>query len=157
MEKKNNSSSVPITQNLKEMQISSSYCEKLQSAYDIIEKLLKTILMMSLIQSNVPKHLLARLKEWQNNDDPWTVICLRTEFKKIITAQEIHKRLKNLHNDTSLNNDQRHNSHQATVAFRNSKRQRSCIYCWIYAWVLLHLLQKRDVCWKITLLKRGEQ
>ena len=120
-------------------------------------KTLENNLMMSLIQSNVPKHFLARLKEWQNNDDPWTVICVRTEFKKIITAQEIRKRLKNLHNDTSLNNDQRLNSHQATVAFLNSKRQRSCIYCWIYAWALLHLLQKRDVCWKITLLQRGEQ
>ena len=55
------------------MQASSAYYEKLQPTYDSIEKHLRSLealgmniennLMMSLIQSNFPKHALARLEK----------------------------------------------------------------------------------------------
>ena len=132
---------------IKEMQASFTYYEKLQSTYDSIEKHFRSLealgdniennLMMSLIQSKFPKHVLARLEEYKNNDDPWTIRNLRKELKRYISAQEIGNRLTGIHNDTSSkqnanqtpHNNQRHNSRQPTVAFPNSKKQRKCIYC----------------------------
>ena len=74
------------------MQASFTYYEKLQSTYDSIEKHFRSLealgdniennLMMSLIQSKFPKHVLARLEEYKNNDDPWTIRNLRKELKR---------------------------------------------------------------------------
>ena len=131
---------------LKEMPVSPTYYEKLQSTYDNIEKHLRSLealgeqvesnLMMSLIQSKFPKHVLARLEEYKNSDEPWTVKNLRKELKKYITAQEIGNKLTNLQNENSLKSNeqrnqrnQRNGSHQPTVAFPNNEKRKICIYC----------------------------
>ena len=127
---------------LKEMLISSTYYEKLQSTYDSIEKHLRSLealgenvennLMMSLLQSKLPKHVLARLEEYKNDDNPWSVGLFRKELKKYITAQEIGNRLTSLNsNNQSRINEPRkpYDQRQPTVAFSTGERQRNCIYC----------------------------
>ena len=84
---------------IKEIPVTSTYYEKLQSTYNSIEKHLRSLeslgenidnnLMMFLIRSKFPKHILARLEEYKNSDDPWTVKRLRKELKRYITAQKI--------------------------------------------------------------------
>ena len=76
---------------IKEMQASFTYYEKLQSTYDSIEKHFRSLealgdniennLMMSLIQSKFPKHV---LEEHKNDDDPWMVRNFRKEVKKYV-------------------------------------------------------------------------
>ena len=127
---------------LKEMPISSTYYEKLQSTYDSIEKHLRSLealgenvennLMMSLLQSKLPKHVLARLEEYKNDDNPWSVGLFRKELKKYTTAQEIGNRLTSLNsNNQSRINEPRkpYDQRQPTVAFSTGERQRNCIYC----------------------------
>ena len=128
---------------LKEMPISSSYYEKLRTTYDNIEKHLRSLealgenvdnnLMMSLIQSKFPKNVLARLEEYKNDNNPWSVALFRREIKRYIAAQEIGNRMANLNsNSQSKHNEiqkQAQYQRQPTAAFQIGERQRKCIYC----------------------------
>ena len=51
--------------------------------------------------SKCPKHVLARLEEYKNRDDPCTFRHLRKELKKYISAQETGNRPTDIHNNTS--------------------------------------------------------
>ena len=128
---------------LKEMPISSGYYEKLRTTYDAIEKHLRSLealgenvennLMMSLIQSKFPKNVLARLEEYKNDNNPWSVALFRKEVKRYIAAQEIGNRMANLNFDSQSKHCEirkpGHNQRQSTAAFQTGERQKRCIYC----------------------------
>ena len=82
------------------------YYEKLRSKYDIEQhlRLLQALgentefnLMVSLIQSKLPRSILAKLEEYKKSDDPWTVKRLRIELKRYVAVQETCDRLFNLY------------------------------------------------------------
>ena len=92
---------------LRDLPTTSTYYEKLRSTYDQIEPHLRSLqalgqdiennFMVSLIQSKLPRTILAKLEEYKNTDAPWTVASLRKELKKYIPAQEVGDRLVNLY------------------------------------------------------------
>ena len=91
---------------LRNLPIASMYYEKLRSKYDIEQhlRLLQALgentefnLMVSLIQSKLPRSILAKLEEYKKSDDPWTVKRLRIELKRYVAAQETCDRLFNLY------------------------------------------------------------
>ena len=132
---------------LKEMPQSSNYYEKLRTTFDTIEIHLRSLetlgeniennLMMSLLQSKLPKHVLARLEEYKNNDNDWTVQNLRKELKRYIAAQEIGNRLVTTRSDAAReehidnNRDRNKFTRRTTTSFHVADRQqqRKCIYC----------------------------
>ena len=128
---------------LKEMPQSSNHYEKLRSTFDNIEKHLRSLealgeniennLMMSLLQTKLPRHVLARLEEYKNNDNDWTVKNLRKELKRYIAAQEMGSRLLTMQNEASRENrSQERNkfTRQTTASFHvGEKPKRKCIYC----------------------------
>ena len=87
---------------------SSNHYEKLEEKFEDIEKHLRSLeglgenienkLMISLLQTKLPRHVLARLEEYKNNDDDWTVKNFRKE------AHEIGSRLLAIENETSAEN-----------------------------------------------------
>ena len=88
---------------LRDLPIASTYYEKLRSTYDHIAQRLRSLkalgentechLMVSLIQSKLPRTILAKLEEYKKNDDPWTVELLRIELKKHVAEEETGDRL----------------------------------------------------------------
>ena len=85
--------------------------------------------MMSLLQSKFPKHVLARLEEYKNDDNPWSVGLFRKELKKYITAQEIGNRLTSLNSNNQSKVDEPRKPYdqgQLTAAFSTGERQRNC-------------------------------
>ena len=53
-------------------------------------------LLASLIQSKLPRSILAKLEEYKKSEDPWAVERLRIELKRYVAAQETGDRLVNL-------------------------------------------------------------
>ena len=138
---------------LRNLPIASMYYEKLRSKYDIEQhlRLLQALgentefnLMVSLIQSKLPRSILAKLEEYKKSDDPWTVKRLRIELKRYVAAQENSDRLFNLYrkSDSSKRTSKRKSypsndwkKHQkfeqhSTGAFAaNERNNHRCYYC----------------------------
>ena len=100
--------------------------------------------MVSLIQSKLPRTILAKLEEYKNTDAPWTVTSLRKELKKYISAEEVGDRLVNLYRKGYIsvqdrNHDNRQDKkfqhqtkseHHSTGSFATREMtKRSCYYC----------------------------
>ena len=144
---------------LRDLPTTSTYYEKLQSTYDQTERHLRSLqvlgqdiennFIVSLIQSKLPRTILAKLEEHKNTDAPWTVVSLRKELKKYISVQGVGDRLVNLYRKGDIsaqdrNNDNRRDKkfqpqtkgeHHSIGSFTARKmNKRSCYYCWKNQW-----------------------
>ena len=101
----------------------STYYKKLWSSYDQIESHLRSLqalgqdiknnFMVSLIQSKLPRMILAKLEKYKSTDALWTVVSLRKELKKYISVQEVGDRLVNLYCKGNISaQDQNHDNRQ---------------------------------------------
>ena len=57
--------------------------------------------MVSLLRSKLPRTILAKLEEYKNLNDIWTVANLRKEMKKYLSTQELGDRLIKLNGSKS--------------------------------------------------------
>ena len=139
---------------LRDLPTTSTYYEKLRSTYDQIERHLRSLqvlgqniennFMFSLIQSKLPRTILAKLEEYKNTDAPWTVTSLRKELKKYLSAEEVGDRLVNFYRKGYIsvqdrNHDNRRDKkfqhqtkseHHSTGSFATREmNKRSCYYC----------------------------
>ena len=57
--------------------------------------------MVSLLRSKLPRTILAKLEEYKNLNDIWTVANLRKEMKKYLSTQELGDRLTKLNGSKS--------------------------------------------------------
>ena len=81
---------------LRNLPIASTYYEKLRSTYDHIEQHLRSLqalgentecnLLVFLIQSKLPRSVLAKLEEYKKSEDQWTVERLRIELKRYVAV-----------------------------------------------------------------------
>ena len=100
--------------------------------------------MVSLIRSKSPRRILAKLEEYKNSSDIWTVANLRKELKKHLSTQELGDRLTKL--DGSKGDFEKRqgqtgdfaryqrygsdNNNQSTGSFTvGETNKRMCVYC----------------------------
>ena len=91
---------------LRNIPIVSTYCKKLRSTFDQIERHIRSLkahgqnveneLKVSLIRSKLPRTILAKLEEYKRSSDIWAVANLRKELKKYLSTQELEDRLTKL-------------------------------------------------------------
>ena len=105
--------------------------------------------MVSLIRSKLPRTILAKLEEYKNLNDIWTVANLRKELKKYLINQKLGDRLTKLNrskNDLEQKQEetsdfrryQRYesdNNNQSTESFTVAEmNKRKCMYCGKQHW-----------------------
>ena len=139
---------------LRDIPTTTTYYEKLRSTFDQLERHLRSLealgqdieneFMVSLIRSKLPKLILAKLEEYKDANDIWTVQNLRKELKKYIATQELGDRLTKM-NRSKLDFDRKHedngtyrqnqryihsSGNQSTGAFAVGETiRKTCVYC----------------------------
>ena len=83
---------------LMDLPVSSSTTAKLRETYDTIEKHLRSLKALNenvnqphfgfVIKSKLPKIVMARMEEFKDMEEKWTVESIRKAFKRYICAQE---------------------------------------------------------------------
>ena len=100
--------------------------------------------MVSLIRSKSPRRILAKLEEYKNSSDIWTVANLRKELNKYLSTQQLGDRLTKLNGNKGdfekrqgetgdFPRYQRYesdNNNQSTGSFTvGEANKRMCVYC----------------------------